>query len=602
MSVGFTTINGTTTIGVPQKTYPSLPNLTRSYVRNPTWPVVSAPYGSEQVVGLYAVFPTDNNFFSFTGAVLQGGDYRINFGDGTTIDYVNGTLASYLYDYSAAALVGTDGPVTFTDSTDTVNRTSHGYTNGMTVQFYNIVSTTGITTAQTYNVINATDNTFQISLTPTGSAVALTTNGSGTLLPYRIATVTITPAVSGQTLTTVNITQRYAGLTTSYVSGWLSLHIACSASNLSLSNTLQQYTHRNLVELYVNQVGNVANFQRLCFNMYSLQLVQISNAPNTLVNTANMFQNCYSLKVVSNFNTSQVANMESMFSNCKLLTSVPQFDTSLCSNFTSMFSGCNSLTEVPLFNMAAASINITSMFQSCSALTTLPTFNFSNVVIASNLCNSCGALTYVPTLNFTSVTTLATAFSNCNSLIIIEGINTSSALTSTANMFNGCNSLVNAPFFNTSAVSLMNGMFGNCYSLVTVPLYNTGAVTNMSSMFFSCFGLLKVPTFNTASVTNFQSIFSNTTALKEIPALSVAGTTSSSAYSAAFNLPTLGRMLMAPKFTFTVANCQLSGTALNEMYTNLPTVTGQTVTVTGNFGTATDNPAIATAKGWAVTG
>ena len=46
----------------------------------------------------------------------------------------------------------------------------------------------------------------------------------------------------------------------------------------------------------------------------------------------------------------------------------------------------------------------------------------------------------------------------------------------------------------------------------------------------------------------------------------------------------------------------MSNTELNAMYTALPTVTGQTVTVTGNYGTASDNPAIATAKGWTVTG
>jgi hypothetical protein len=56
------------------------------------------------------------------------------------------------------------------------------------------------------------------------------------------------------------------------------------------------------------------------------------------------------------------------------------------------------------------------------------------------------------------------------------------------------------------------------------------------------------------------------------------------------------------RFTHSILNCKLSAAALNSYYTALPTVTGQTLTVTGNWGTATDNPAIATAKGWAVTG
>jgi hypothetical protein len=55
-------------------------------------------------------------------------------------------------------------------------------------------------------------------------------------------------------------------------------------------------------------------------------------------------------------------------------------------------------------------------------------------------------------------------------------------------------------------------------------------------------------------------------------------------------------------FTFSVASCKLSATALNEIYTNLPTVVSQTITVTGNYGVATDDPTIATAKGWTVTG
>ena len=49
-------------------------------------------------------------------------------------------------------------------------------------------------------------------------------------------------------------------------------------------------------------------------------------------------------------------------------------------------------------------------------------------------------------------------------------------------------------------------------------------------------------------------------------------------------------------------NGTLSATALNEIYTNLATVTTQTITVSGNYGTASDNPSIATAKNWTVTG
>jgi hypothetical protein len=46
----------------------------------------------------------------------------------------------------------------------------------------------------------------------------------------------------------------------------------------------------------------------------------------------------------------------------------------------------------------------------------------------------------------------------------------------------------------------------------------------------------------------------------------------------------------------------LSGSALNTLYTNLATVIAKTITVTGNHGNTADDPSIATAKGWTVTG
>jgi len=55
-------------------------------------------------------------------------------------------------------------------------------------------------------------------------------------------------------------------------------------------------------------------------------------------------------------------------------------------------------------------------------------------------------------------------------------------------------------------------------------------------------------------------------------------------------------------FSFDISSCKLSSAALNEIYTNLPTVSGQTITVTGNYGVTGDDPTIATAKGWTVSG
>lgn len=103
----------------------------------------------------------------------------------------------------------------------------------------------------------------------------------------------------------------------------------------------------------------------------------------------------------------------------------------------------------------------------------------------------------------------------------------------------------------------------------------------MGSMFNGCSGLQTVPPMNTTGVTssaNFGSFVASCSNLARIQAT-------------------------GQRFSFSVASCKLSAAALNELFTGLPTVTGQTITVTGNYGInqAGYDPTIATTKGWTVT-
>ncbi len=69
---------------------------------------------------------------------------------------------------------------TFTDSGDLVTAAAHGLANGDVVVFQTKVTTTGLTTFVEYFVVSATTNTFQIAATYGGSAVVLTSDGTGT--------------------------------------------------------------------------------------------------------------------------------------------------------------------------------------------------------------------------------------------------------------------------------------------------------------------------------------------------------------------------------------------------------------------------------------
>jgi len=597
MAIRFLNNNANNNADVVSKTFPS--NALTPWVRNPSWPACEANVGDNRVRGIYAVWPDGANFIAMTVSAA----YTVDYGDGTTTNYTSGTTAYYEYTYSDTDLVGTEAPVTFTDSGDLVTRTAHGYTNNMQVQFFNITTTTGIVNSQFYFVINATANTFQVASTVDGTALALTNDGTGQLLPYRIATVTITPQAANN-LTSVNLFVKHnqSGLVSGYLTGWLDLAYASSTiTTLTLGSLTTTVRHNYIERVRLNQLGAITTFD-LFTNLRKLQNVEIANTITTVTSMANMFFNCSSLQTVPLFNTASVLNMSSMFQSCSNLETVPLFNTASVTSMNAMFQSCSSLQTVPLFNTAAAT-NMNNMFSFCSSLQTVPLFNTALVTSMSSMLQSCFALKTVPLFNTILVQSMSSMFQSCSSLETVPLFNTV-AVTSMASMFTSCSSLQTVPLFNTAAVTNMASMFTSCSSLQTVPLFNTALVTGINSMFNSCSSLQTVPLFNTVSATNMNNMFSSCNGLVAVPALVTTAVTSATNFSSMFiNCNSVARIQAKNfRFTFSVADCKLSATALNEIYTNLPIVVGQTITVTGNYGTATDNPAIATAKGWTVTG
>ena len=602
--------------------------------RNPSWPALPTVLITDQkFVGLYAVWPDNANFCSFTATAA----YTVNWGDGSAPqNFTSGSAAYYSYSYSTAGLANTDAPVTFTDAGDLVTRNNHGYQNGDVVSFFNIVSTTGLTAGQYYYVISATTNTFQVSLTQGGSAVALTNNGSGTLLPYKLAIVTITPQ-AGQNLTVLNLTQGHnqSGLAQGYSSRWLDMTVSMpngSTTSLTIGASSGSVPkHRNLEQINILTMGaknNLNNMFQDCFSLQSLNLFDTS-----LVTTMNtMFGNCYALKTIPAFNTSNVTNMSNVFNGCASIKTVPLFNTSNATSTSGMFSGCRSLTSVPLLDTSKVT-NMSSMFQSSTMLQSVPLFNTIAATDMNNMFNGCLSLKSVPLFNTSNATAMTAMFSNCRSIETVPLFDTSK-VTTMNNMFDECAALVSVPFFNTSLVTTMASMFRNSFAIQSIPAFNTSNVTNMSNMFQNCtpltsvppldtskvtnmsnmfnggFFLESIPLFNTANVTDMNNMFVNCASLQTIPLLNTANAANVnnmfnscrsmvslpainvSAVNSSANLTTiflnctsLGRIEAKEfKFTFSVASNQLSGTALNEIYNNLPVVVGQTITVTGNYG------------------
>lgn len=109
---------------------------------------------------------------------------------------------------SKAALQWADTPraVTFTDAGDLIGLTAHGYSVGDVVVFPKITTTTGATINTRYFIKTVPDaNSFTVSATSGGSTLALTTDGTGTVLRAREGLVRVPNQAGGNAnIKTVN--------------------------------------------------------------------------------------------------------------------------------------------------------------------------------------------------------------------------------------------------------------------------------------------------------------------------------------------------------------------------------------------------------------
>lgn len=201
-------------------------------------------------------------------------------------------------------------------------------------------------------------------------------------------------------------------------------------------------------------------------------------------------------------------------------------------------------------------------------------------------------------------------FFSCSSLQSVPLFNTQN-VNNMQGIFESCISLQSVPLFNTQNVTNMSTMFRVCTSLQSVPLFNTQNVNNMANMFQSCVSLQSVPLFNTQNVTSMSEMFNGCLSLKNIPALSTASITTTSGIdftNFTINCNSLDRCQIIFARNVNLTNCQLSQTALVEIFNNLVNRTSTTsanINITGNWGatalTAADR-LIATSKNWTISG
>lgn len=227
------------------------------------------------------------------------------------------------------------------------------------------------------------------------------------------------------------------------------------------------------------------------------------------------------------------------------------------------------------------------LFFGCSRLQEVNTseWNMSNVTIVSSIFRSCTSLKQLDcsTWDISAIATWNNAFLVCSGLVSFKA--PSGVLpvgTILQNAFNTCSSLTELDLsgWDVSNVVNMSSLFNMCSSLQSLNItgWNTASVTNAVSMFGNCFSLLEIPPLDLSGATQLVAFCGSAHSLTKMPATGINATVS-------------------------FLNCMLGATALNEIYTNLSnTGAGKTISVSGNYGTASDDPTIATAKGWTVAG
>lgn len=372
---------------------------------------------------------------------------------------------------------------------------------------------------------------------------------------YKQVIVTVTPQAA-QTFSEINLQKRHSSMPARvYSVPWLDMAMGGAS----------------LAKMYVG--NNVDSYRNALVALSWLERVTVVTMSR--INLGWMFSTCAALQSVSLPSLSSVTNTREMFFGCFALRSIHLSGLSSVETAESMFYRCSRLSRAVILGLSAAT-TIASMFRECVSLLSVTLSDLSSVENASFVFNQARALQSVSLPALPSVTTLLSAFESCDSLQQLA-LPATPELTNAYSMFWGCRSLEEASFADLSKVTNLSYLFNSCETLNKATLPATPLASNASNMFNGCRSLRSVELGDASGVTSVTNMFNNCGSLSRIDAGGLG-------------------------VTFSIANCNLSADALDELYGSLGTVTSQTITVSGNWGTSGDDPTIATAKGWTVTG
>ena len=545
--------------------------VAEEWVRPDDWiPIPEIASGEQVIYGLMAIFEENINYV----AIRAAGNYTVDWGDGTIENIVSLAQAEHIYDYTT---VGNDCSRGYRQTLIKVTPQA-----GQNITYIDFRRRHTALPAVVFNtrfldiVINAPN--------VVGNNLYINSSASPSYLRM-VERVSI----------------RETGVITScsemfyYCTNLLQVDTFSVGGTNFPSMFLGCYKIQKLPMLNLSTATSMASFAIYCYSLIEVPLYNTSNV--TSINNA--FYLCYSLERIPNFNLEKANNLSTMFYQCYKLRGTINLNLPLASNLTQTFSNCIKIKNVNL----TTSLSLTSLngtFISCYKLENVTISNTSNVTNAGDLFSNCVNLQKLPIMDVLKVQQANSMFRYCEQFTDFSQY-TFRDLVSTYYMFANCFNVKKLPNINSTAITNSTSMLTTCYSLTDASNILVKGI--LVSTFEGCYTLQKIAPIDCTGVTSLQQTFYNCYLLEEIELTncdSIAGT-NCTYYT--FNQCLLLRKLRAQglKVTFSVANCSLDATALNELFTSLGTpATTQIVTVKGNPGASTCDTSIATAKNWTV--
>ena len=195
-------------------------------------------------------------------------------------------------------------------------------------------------------------------------------------------------------------------------------------------------------------------------------------------------------------------------------------------------------------------------------------------------------------------TDLSNWFTNCVLLEKIIGLDTSLAMGFSHAFFN-CRALRDFSWISLASATDLSNAFTGCHELKNITI-NSATITSLSSTLDGCRSLRRAEVI-APNATTAANCFRGCPLLTDVTLHTTANAARTSTYSAS-NMVSWINDRSGSSVALSVASCNLNAAALNRIFTDLGTVTSGVITITSTPGAATCNRAIATAKGWTVTG